>query len=651
MNTKYKTPILLIEDNPGDAHLVGIYLKSSSIKHELYTAESFFEGMEILGTQDIDIVLLDLSLPDISGFKTLSRYLERFPRIPVIVLTGMNNEIIGNQAIKAGAQDFLVKEQFDGKLLGRSIRYSLQRFKTQLKLEETAKNLTVSEMRFEDAQRMAKFGNWEMDIVTNAMKWTDEVFRIFGFQPKSFKPTLSEYLEYVHIEDREGVENFFDDVLKDSELHHLEHRIIVDGHNFKYVSLQAKVNYDNITKKILLVGGIQDITERKVSEKLIIEKNISGKTAKMKEEALTEMSFHVRTPLSSVVNLVYLLENTTATNQQRELIDGLKMSVDDLSITINNLLNFSVLATDELKVNAEEFNINDFLKSLEKVVRIKADNSKLNLHFKVEKTLPFKLISDPKMINQIVYNLLDNSLKYTAETGEINVHVHTSKVTDSSMSLHIDVMDTGRGMNEKQVAELLDAEKLLEIYTEDEQEIKKKSQLGIAIVSKLCHSLGGQLNIQSEEGKGSTFNVEIPVQLPKQIRHRVSEKPESPISILLVEDHFLNQIATKKVLTGWSDFVSVDIAENGLVGVEKYREHGYDLILMDIQMPVMNGLDSAKKIREQSDVPIIALTANSSKQEQDKAFEVGMNDYLAKPFKPQDLQRKIMGALSTTQVS
>ncbi|MFK7936607.1 MAG: response regulator [Saprospiraceae bacterium] len=649
MNTKYKTPILLIEDNPADTHLVEIYMKSSSIKHELYKAESFFEGMEILGSRDIDIVLLDLSLPDISGFKTLSRYLERFPNIPVIVLTGMNNEIIGNQAIKAGAQDFLVKDQFDGKLLGRSIRYSMQRFKTQLKLEETAKNLTVSEMRYEDAQRMAKFGNWEMDIVSNAMKWTDEVFRIFSLQPKSFQPTLSEYLDYVHVEDREKVETFFENVLKNSELHQLEHRIVVAGHNLKYLSLQAKVNYDNITKKILLVGGIQDITERKLSEKLIIEKNISGKTARMKEEALTEMSFHVRTPLSSVVNLVYLLENTTATVQQHELIDGLKTSVDDLSITINNLLNFSVLASDELKVNAEEFNVNDFFKSLEKVVRIKADQSKLQLKFEIEKNLPFKLISDPKMINQIVYNLLDNSLKYTSEEGVITVKVYHSKQAETDVRLHIDVLDTGKGMKPAQVTELLDAEKLLEIYTDD-QEVKKKRQLGIAIVSKLCKSLTGHLRIESEEGKGSAFKVMLPVKLPKQVRHRISEKPETPIKILLVEDHFLNQIATKKVLTGWSDLVSVDIAENGLIGVEKHREHEYDLILMDIQMPVMNGLDSATKIREQSSVPIIALTANASKQEQDRAFEVGMNDYLAKPFKPQDLQRKIMAALTTATV-
>ena len=124
-----------------------------------------------------------------------------------------------------------------------------------------------------------------------------------------------------------------------------------------------------------------------------------------------------------------------------------------------------------------------------------------------------------------------------------------------------------------------------------------------------------------------------------------NHKPEVPLKILLVEDHFLNQIATKKVLTTWSDLVTVDIAENGLIRVEKYREHGYDLILMDIQMPVMGGIEATQKIREKSLVPIIALTANSSKQEAEKCKEAGINDYVSKPFKPLDLYSKIMAQL------
>ncbi|MEO1385639.1 MAG: response regulator, partial [Bacteroidota bacterium] len=299
-------PILLIEDNQGDAHLVKTYLKDASLKYELHHVETLYEGIEVVKEKPIELVLLDLSLPDSTGFKTLSSFLEKVKNVPVIVLTGVNNEIIGNQSVKAGAQDFIVKGQYDGKLIGRAIRYSIQRFKTQLKLEETARNLELSEKRYVEAQQMAHFGNYEMDIVSFKMKWTDEIYRIFGFTPGSIAPSLSDYISYTHMEDREAVSTFFESVIKQGEQQTIEHRIVVSGRTIKHLLLQAKVYFEDITQKLLLVGGIQDITERKQAEQLILEKNISQRTSKVKEAAISDMSFHIRTPLSSIVNLVYL---------------------------------------------------------------------------------------------------------------------------------------------------------------------------------------------------------------------------------------------------------------------------------------------------------------------------------------------------------
>ena len=147
------------------------------------------------------------------------------------------------------------------------------------------------------------------------------------------------------------------------------------------------------------------------------------------------------------------------------------------------------------------------------------------------------------------------------------------------------------------------------------------------------------------------FKLNVPVKIAKQVVMSDSDKPNAPIRILLVEDHFLNQIATRKVLNSWSELITIDIAENGMIAVEKFREHGYDLILMDIQMPVMNGLEAATRIRETSQVPIIALTANATKQEQNKCAKVGMNDYLSKPFQPQELYSTIMNLLAEVQAS
>lgn len=643
MSTRLISNILLIEDNPGDAHLIKVHLKDSSVKHELYIAESFFDGMDYIKEKEIDLVLLDLTLPDSSGFKTLTNFIEKVPNIPVVVLTGVNNEIVGNQSVKAGAQDFLVKGQFDGKLLGRVIRYSLQRFKTQLKLEETAQSLAISEKRYVEAQEMAKFGNWEMDIVSNSMKWTDEIFRIFGHNPRSFNPTLSEYINYVHLEDKAEVEDFFENAAKDGQLHRMEHRIIIDGRTIKYISIQAKVYYEEINQKILLVGAIQDITERKLTEQLIIEKNITQKASKVKEEALADMGFHIRTPLSSVVNLLFLLENTNITSQQKEYMDGLKTSVDDLSIMIHNMLNFSVLVSEKIKVEEEEFKIHDLLQSIQKVVQIKTDNSKLDLHFEIDDQFPQKLISDHNKLTQIFYNLIDHIIKHSSEDHKIAIQAKSKEIGVNQIEFCLSVQNNGFHISQEKIDEILESDKLLEVYDEHEQ--MEKQKLGLAIVTKLVKTLNGRLEVESSATKGTTFMIKMPIKVAKQKVLQLNGKPEAPIKILLVEDHFLNQIATKKVLTTWSSFVSVDIAENGLIGVEKFREHGYDLVLMDMQMPVMGGIEAAKKIREKSNVPIISLTANSSKQEADKCYTVGINDYMAKPFKPQELYAKIMSLL------
>ncbi len=639
MAVQNKTKILLIEDNPGDAHLVTIYLKEGRLKHELFTSETLFEADEIIEESKPDVVLLDLSLPDTSGFKTLTSFREKYPNLPVIVMTGLNDEIIGNQSVKAGAQDYLVKGEFDGKLLSRSIRYSLQRHKTQRKLEITARNLAISEKRFLEAQQLAHFGNFEVDLVNNSMVWTEEIFKILDFIPNSIKPSLSDYLSYCHFEDRKMVEEFFDDAAKDGQRHSIEHRLLLNGHTVKYVQLHAKIFYDEYAEKLLLVGGMQDITERKISEKLLIEKNISTRNSKIKEEILEDMSFHVRTPLASTLNLSYLLSNTKLDSQQKELMDNLMVSMEDLAISANNLMNFSLMISEKLKTEEQELDLEDFMHGIEKIMSLKSKEKNIRVKYYHDQEISPKFLADGNKLNQVLYNLIDNSIKFTEKGGMVDVGFKYDKLDENQAELIIDIQDNGRGIKSHLIGDLLNADQLL---SKELEETDEKPSMGLAIVVKLIKTLKGQLHIESKENHGSLFRVTIPIKPKRRSLPRTSDKPNEPLKILLVEDHFLNQMATRKVLTGWSDLVTVDIAENGLVGVEKYREYGYDIILMDLQMPVMNGFESTTKIRERSDVPIIALTAASSKSEQDKCIETGMNDYISKPFKPEELFTKSM---------
>jgi len=483
------------------------------------------------------------------------------------------------------------------------------------------------------------------------MTWTNEIFRIFGFQPNSFSPTLSDYLNHVHIEDKAAVESFFEKAAKDGKLHQLEHRIVLENHNLHYVDIQAKVFYEEIDKKILLVGAIQDITERKISEQLIIEKNISSKTSKVKNAALSDIGFHIRTPLASIVNLLFLLDNSSVSNQQKEYIDGLKTSVDDLSMMVNNMLNFSMLTSEDITVVEEEINVNTFLQSIKKVIQIKSDNANINLNFELNEQLPVKIKSDYNKLTQIFYNLFESIFGFADSKSTINVLIDTKNHSTDELTLSCIASNNSQVVASSELKILQEAEKLLEVYNseEEDQEVNKK-HLGTAIVMKLVHALGGQIQVTScDNNQGVKYKIEIPVKTLNSERSLNSSQPEIPMKILLVEDHFLNQIATKKVLTTWSEKITVDIAENGLIAVQKYREHGYDLILMDLQMPVMGGLEASRKLREQSDVPIIALTANASKQEMDKCKKAGINDYLSKPFQPQELYSKILHLLAPVE--
>ena len=636
MNTKRKTPILLVEDNPGDVKLIEIQLIDAAMRCDLFVAATLDEADDRIQRHDIDLVLLDLSLPDSNGFKTLTDFMDRHPGFPVIVLTGNSNEIIGNQSIRAGAQDFLVKGQFDGKQLGRSIRYALQRHQTQVELERTARDLELSKQRHAEAQAMAKFGNWEMDLVTNRMTWTLEIYNIFDFSPGQ-SHSKSTYLEHTHPDDRERVQQFLADASKDGKLHRIEHRLVVRGTQIRWVNVHARVQYNDISKKLTLLGGMQDITERKLSEQLMEEKNISGKAERIRQDSLQDLAFQVRTPLSTITNLLFLLEQSRLGVQQTEFVGDLKTSVDDLSISINNLLNFSVLASDELEVERAEVDPKNLIDGIRRVLKLKAD--KRNIELLVEqKNLPKTVFADSNKLTQILFNLVDNAIRYSEPGDRVTIGAQVKEAGRNS-ELVLMIRDTGPGIVSEKLKELQSENLLRELSAADRD---PNAPLGMAIVAKLVSTLGGGLRMESEPGLGSVFTVNVPVKVPRTVPMKILDKPETPLRILMVEDHALNQVATKRVLTAWSDLVSVDIADNGAIGVQKFNQGDYDLVLMDLQMPVMNGLESAKRIRRNSAVPIIALSANSTKQEQDRCFEIGMNDYLQKPFKPKDLYEKIM---------
>ncbi len=639
LNNKLK--ILIIDKSDEDIALIKKHILVTLPKSELFIANAFFEGINHANSEEIDLVFLNLMLPDSSGFKTLTSFVDAQPNAPVIIITEKSNEILGNQAIKAGAQDFLVKSDIDSKLIGRAIRYSVQRHASQLKFKNISEDLTKTQKRFLEAQRMGKFGCWEMNIVSHEMIWSDEVFVLFGFQSQSFMPTMSEYLNYVHTDDKEKVETFFDNISKSDETQNLEHRIVTEGRNIKYISIQSRLVLEDSSKKLKVVGALQDITARKINEKLMIEKNLSRGMLNVKEQMLTDIGFQIRTPLSSITNLLFLLENIPASPKQSELVHGLKNSFNELFGAVNNLLNYSIVGQESMHDIEEEFRLEEFMEAFRRMITLKAGTNKMEVSFDISESTPTKVLTFPKKVTQLFYNIANLVFNEDESVTKVGVRAGMSAEHPSSQfELRLDGYKPSF-FNPDMVA-LLKEENYKKILDNIEN-TQNHHLLNVAILNKIVKQIKGDLVINLEE---KSIKMCLPVKMVQTVAYDANaQAPLSSLSVLLVEDHFLNQIATKKILTTWSEHVSVDIAENGLVGLEKFREHGYDLVLMDIQMPVMDGIESATKIRELSEVPIIALTANATSQEEKRCKNAGINDYLTKPFKPEELHAKIMTLL------
>ncbi|PHN01179.1 response regulator [Flavilitoribacter nigricans] len=632
--------ILVIEDNMADAELIRIYLDDAGFKHKFYHSSSLKGGFDILQEHKIDIVLLDLSLQDTMGFNTLKSYLQKAAHVPVVILTGNNNEIVGMQSVKAGAQDYLIKGSFKSKRLVNSIRYSIQRFKTHSKLLETTNELSRREKRSRDAQQLANFGNWEMDIVNNAMKWSEETFRIFGFQPGGISPTLSDYIKYVHVADKERVNNFFEEVLKTGEVARVEHRIVINNRTVKYILVQAQVKYDEITNKILLIGSVQDITYQKENTPAPeAEKDLQDD----KTSRFTQLSYNIRTPLSSIVNLLYLLEKSNFSNQQRELIEGLKTSVDDLSVVLNNLLNYSLFISEELRVQEEIFNLDELMKNVDRSGQFKSDQADLKFHFERVNDLPTYVNGDESKIQQVLLNLLELAIMHTVGGKMITVRV---EMLEPEL-LGVEVKYSGSPVDVSVPDSEQDDNLMKMFFGEDQNDKSTLPHLSTFIASKLSHLMGATLERKSLTDQQHLLVFKLKMKVSKTRKH-LNQRGimDRLVTILLVEDHFLNQIATKRVLTSWSELVKVVTADNGEEALEQFEKEKIDLILMDLKIPKISGIEAARMIRQKSDVPIIALTASSSKQEEERCFTVGMNAYIHKPIRPEELYAKITQLIS-----
>jgi len=401
---------------------------------------------------------------------------------------------------------------------------------------------------------------------------------------------------------------------------------------------------------ILLVAsgaiiGYHIIRQFRRQHLLIKELDLAEKQASIavqtKENFLANMSHEIRTPLSGILGFTNLLQKRSLDETSAEFVSAIQQSGENLITIVNDILDLSKIEAGMMRITPGIFSINGLINSVETLFSERVKEKGLSITSTVDPAIPDTLKGDATRLTQILVNLIGNAIKFTQQ-GEINIAVYSKSRTDSKITLGFDITDSGIGIEKEKLAEVF------ERFNQGEDSTTRNyggTGLGLSIVKNLIQLQNGDIKVRSEQGKGSTFSFFIPYDISEQQLNTplsipanyYRDKSKKALRILVVDDNAINQSLMNHLLLQWN--IDFNIVSNGMEAVEKLGNKVYDLILMDLQMPQMDGYAATQHIREvmKLDIPIIAMTAHALAGEREKCLSRGMNEYISKPIKEQEL--------------
>ena len=396
-----------------------------------------------------------------------------------------------------------------------------------------------------------------------------------------------------------------------------------------------------------LIGISWDITERKHYEsELMRAKNLAEAGTMAKNEFIASISHEFRTPMNGIIGLAEILKTTALDEAQEDLLKGVVSSAENLLVLVNDLLDFSAIEAGKMELDFHPFMLNRVMDDILQMLNLKAREKSLGLSIFIDKNVPNHLHGDSQRLRQIILNLANNAVKFT-DQGEIVIYIHLSNLTMNHAKLRFEVIDTGIGIPPEAISSLF---KVFSRVKQNQHHLISGTGLGLSICKKLTDLLGGEIGVESVQGKGSTFWFTLPFELsgPKlQNPYKTQADATGNYTgkkVLVAEDNLINQKIVSFQLKRMG--FEVELADNGLTALEKFESVEFDLVILDIQMPVMDGYQVAKAIRQKEKGtsvhhPIIALTANAMKGDRELYIEAGMDGYVSKPFTSEMLQKAI----------
>lgn len=370
-------------------------------------------------------------------------------------------------------------------------------------------------------------------------------------------------------------------------------------------------------------------------------------STKAKSEFLATMSHEIRTPMNAILGMIHLLKQDNPRKDQVEPLNILDFSSKTLLSLIDDILDFSKIEAGKIEFEAIEFNLVELVNVITDSFKSTAENKNIGLHLSINRQVPEVIIGDPARLTQILNNLLNNAFKFT-DNGSVSLEITQTEGDDETAELEFAVRDTGIGIDESRT------QSIFESFTQGGQNVKRLfggTGLGLTISKQLVELQGGRISVESRLKEGSTFYVQLKFRKgdASGFRKRKEGLPEEEsvlkgYRILLAEDNLVNQIVMQRFMERWD--LELEVVENGAQVLEALKKHYFDVVLMDLQMPEMDGYEAAAKIRQLDDpyirnIPIIALTAAAMKDVREKVYASGMNDFITKPFNPLELEQKL----------
>jgi len=504
---------------------------------------------------------------------------------------------------------------------------------------QAEKTLASSREVLAETESLGKVGGWEFNIDTGKQTWSKGVYDIHEVD-YGYNPTVSSGIDFYTQESRAIIAAAVKQAVAQGEPFDNELEIKTAKGNLRKVHVIGKADLENRR----VHGFFQDITERKSNEMALLTANQAAEAAyQAKGLFLAKMSHEIRTPLTAIVGYSELLEDAELTPEHKKYLAAISTSGNSLASLIDDILDLSKVEAGKLAIKLKAFSLHKLITNLVATQEKQIEEKNLSINISIDTGVPDLLIGDSLRIQQVLLNLLRNSIKFT-EKGDIDITASVVEEGGLRILLEIAVKDTGVGISDC-LQELI-FEPFTQVLNSGTHS-SSGSGLGLTISKSLADLMGGSIRVESQEGAGSTFHLLLPLKKKngnlskKSLPERGPSQWSGPVlNILLAEDNPVNSEYIKAVLQNMGH--AVTIAENGNVALDNLRANTFDLLLMDIQMPVMNGTELLRVIREmeqlsEKHLTVIALTAYALIGDQEKYLNMGFDGYLSKPFKTKEL--------------